>query len=173
MIFLTLLKTLHYFEIICVNYVGTDIAIKTHCKFAILYLSDKLNGKENLMAKTNYNAMAKEIYNWCVAHEAWDDACIYFNGKAWATWSDWHGVQGKKIAEGLYEYEDKNPCDYFEFGNPNTLSMSFEGTMYSIMNYYWEYDFMVKWFDEFHELFDKYNGYIEMGHAWNFTFVED
>ena len=123
--------------------------------------------------KINYENMARDIYEWCVAHEAWDDCIIYFNGKAWATLSEWSGEYGKKIAENLYEYENKNPKDYFEYGNPDTLSMSFEGMLYQIVNAYWEWDFMVEWYDEFNSLFDKYNGYIEFGHAWNFSFVED
>ena len=123
--------------------------------------------------KIDYKEMAQDVYEWCVKHESWEDACIYFDGKAWATWKEWSGEYGKKIADGLYEYDGKNPCDYFEYGNPNTLSMSFEGTLYQILNAYWEWDFMVEWYEDFMNLFNKYNGYIEFGHSWNFTFVED
>lgn len=123
--------------------------------------------------KTNYKAMANEVYKWCLAHGAWNDCIIYFDGKAWTTDDEWGGEQGKKIGYDLYEYENKVCTDYFEYGNPNTLSVSTEGTLYEILNYYWEYEFMTEWYEDFIGLFDKYDGYIELGNSWNFTFVED
>lgn len=128
------------------------------------------------MANRDYKAMAKEIYKWCLAHEAWDDCTIYFNGKAWSNKESWayKGEEfGHKIDVNLYEYKNKNPRTYFEYGNPNTLSISTEGRLYEILNYYWEYDFMTEWYEDFIRMFDKYDGYIEFGNSWNFTFIED
>lgn len=125
------------------------------------------------MTKRNYRAMAKEIYWFCIERELWQDCCIYFNGKAWASKDMWGGKHGREIGEKLYEYENMNPCDYFEYGDPDTLSMSFEGELYRVMNAFWEDGLWVKWHDEFHNLFDKYEGYIEQGNSWNFTFIED
>lgn len=124
-----------------------------------------------------YEQMAKEIYEWCVAHEVWDGCVIYFNGKAWDSYQDWgfKGKEfGKKIGEELYEFENKNPKDYFKYANPNTLSMAFDGSdLYYIFNAFWEDKTWLKWHEDFHAMFDKYNGYIELGNSWNFTFVED
>lgn len=121
------------------------------------------------MTNTNYEQMAKDIYDWCMAHEAWQDVIIYFNGKAWSSHNEWEGESGKKIGERLYEYNEKNPCNYFQYGNPDTLSMSFEGELYNILNNYWEFEFMVDWFEDFQTIFDKYDSYYEQGHAWNLS----
>lgn len=111
--------------------------------------------------------LAKDIYNWCMKKNLWDDNCIYFDSKAWASWSEWHGEKGKEIGDRLYEYENKNPRDYFEFANPDTLSMSFEGALNHVLNGYiggW-----TKLEKEFSELFAKYGYYYEMGYAWSLS----
>jgi hypothetical protein len=113
----------------------------------------------------NMELLARDIYDWCVRHDLWGDNIIYFNGKAWSSSSKWSGVKGKQIAESLYEYEDKNPLDYFEYANPDTLSMSFEGALNYVLNGY-----VIGWTKleaEFLKLFEKYNLYYEMGHSWN------
>ena len=116
-------------------------------------------------------ALAKDIYNWCQKRGLWGDNIIYFNGKAWSSSKEWNGVQGKSIGDDLYEYEDKNPRDYFEYVNdPNILSMSFEGPLNHVLNAYvsgW-----VKLENEFMKLFEKYGLYYEMGNAWNLSAYE-
>ena len=110
--------------------------------------------------------LAKEIYDWCIEKNLWGDNCIYFNGKAWASWESWD-VNGKKIGDRLYEYKDKNPKEYFEYANPNTLSMSFEGPLFHVLNAYvpgW-----VELVEEFGDLFRNHNYYYELGHAWNLS----
>lgn len=115
----------------------------------------------------NMEMLARDIYNWCIENDLWGDNCIYFNGKAWASWDTWGGEVGKKIADNLYEYENKNPKDYFEYANPNTLSMSFEGSLNHVLNGYvrgW-----IKLEEEFSKLFNKHGYYYEMGYAWSLS----
>lgn len=114
--------------------------------------------------------LANEIYKWCVKKQLWDDNILYFNGKAWASSPTWGGVQGKQIGENLYEYEDKNPKNYFEFANPDTLSMSFEGALYHVLNGYvsgW-----TRLEAQFVKLFEKYGLYYEMGYSWSLSAYE-
>lgn len=116
---------------------------------------------------SKYATLAKDIYDWCKKKDLWYDNTIYFDGKAWSNSSDWAGVKGKRIAKDLYEYEDKNPRTYFEYANPETLSMSFEGGLYSVLNGYvqgWS-----KLEEEFLKLFEKHGCYYELGNAWNLT----
>lgn len=120
---------------------------------------------ENKMEK-----LATDIYKWCVKKNLWGDNCLYFNGKAWASWSTWHGEVGKKIGDRLYEYENRNPKDYFEYANPDTLSMSFEGGLNHVLNAYvsgW-----TKLEQQFSKLFAKYGLYYEMGYAWSLSAYE-
>lgn len=122
------------------------------------------------MDKNKYELLANDIYNWCIKHELWGDNCIYFNGKAWASWNEWHGEQGSQLNERLYEYKNRNPKEYFEYANTETLSMSFEGPLYRVLNAYtpgW-----VKLESEFGKLFEKYGLYFELGHAWNLSAFE-
>ena len=114
--------------------------------------------------------LAIEIYQWCKRKGLWGDNCIYYDGIAWASWPEWKGEIGKKIAEDLYQYENRNPLDYFEYANPDTLSMSFEGPLYAVLNA--SVNGWVKLEDQFLKLFKKYGYYYEMGHAWNLSAYE-
>lgn len=114
--------------------------------------------------------LAIDIYNFCKKKGLWGDNCIYFDGIAWASWPDWHGVTGKKIDKDLYQYDNKNPRDYFEYANPDTLSMSFEGPLYEVLNAY--VNGWVKLEAQFLKLFEKYGYYYELGHAWNLSAYE-
>lgn len=111
-------------------------------------------------------ALARDIYNWCKQYGLWGDNTIYFDGKAWA--SDhraWQGQLPNQIDEDLFEYADRDPRNYFEYANPDTLSMSFEGELYYVLNGYtpgW-----VKLEAEFLALFEKYGMYYELGNSWN------
>lgn len=121
--------------------------------------------------KNNMELLARDIYDWCIENDLWGDNIIYFNGKAWSSSSTWSGVAGKKIDEHLYEYEDKDPSDYFEYANPDTLSMSFEGPLNHVLNGY-TYGW-TKLEREFSKLFKEYNLYYEFGCAWNLSAYED
>ena len=112
--------------------------------------------------------LAMEIYSWCKKKGLWGDNIIYFNGKAWKSDNDWCGVQGKEIAEDLYEFEDRDPSHYFEYANPDTLSMSFEGPLYEALGY-WHYNEAE---EELQAIFKKYGFYFEYGHAWNLSAYE-
>lgn len=120
--------------------------------------------------KTKMEILAKDIYSWCKEKELWGDNIIYFNGKAWSSSSTWSGVKGKKIAEDLYEYENKNPLDYFEYANPVTLSMSFEGSLNYVLNGYTYGSARLE--REFIALFEKYDLYYELGCSWSLAAYE-
>lgn len=122
-------------------------------------------------AEINYEALAKDIYNWCIEHELWDDNTIYFNGKAWSNLPTWGIDEGKKIDEELYAYENRNPRHFFEYANPDTLSMSFEGGLNHVLNDY--NDNCLPLIEEFKELFHKYGLYYELGHSWNLSAAKE
>lgn len=113
--------------------------------------------------------LATEVFNWLVDHEMWIDVAIYFNGKRWST-------ANKNHTEFCYNerryFEDvADPKDYFEYvREPNILSMSFEGSLYDVLNGYvrgW-----AKLEDEFRKIFAKYGLYFELGNAWNLSCYE-
>lgn len=122
---------------------------------------------ENNAVFSQYKQLAIDIYEWCYKHDLWGDNTIYFDGKAWTNIMVWNGEHGKKIAEGLYEYEHKNPKDYFEYANQKTLSMSFEGSLNYVLNGYASGAWRLE--EEFNKLFKKYGLYYEFGHSWNLS----
>ena len=114
--------------------------------------------------ENKYESLARDIYSWCQKKKLWGDNCIYFDGKAWASWPEWGGENGKKIDEDLYEYENKNPRDYFP-GGDSVIACSFEGALNHTLNRYvhgW-----VKLENEFYKLFEKYGLVFEMYNSWN------
>ena len=114
--------------------------------------------------------LAQDIYKWCIKRDLWGDTCIYFNGKAWASWSEWGDEKGNLIDDRLYEYENKDPLIQFTYANPKTVSMSFEGCLYHILNA--NINGWVKLEESFSKLFEKYHLYYEMGDAWNLAAYE-
>ena len=108
-------------------------------------------------------ALARDIYTWCIENDCWQDVYIYYNGKRM-------GTSGKdKTGKIVYCYggtpfieDDMDPRDYFQYvREPNILSMSFEGPLYQILNCH----------DMFalQDLFSKYGLYYELGDACNLT----
>ena len=124
------------------------------------------------MANINYNDLAMDIYNFCRKNEIWDDTAIYFDGKALASWSEWHGENGVKVADALYLYEDKNPRDYMEYINPDGLSCAFDCNfgLHTLVND-WGATFP-SMYDAFSNIFEKYGLYYELGHSWYLTTAE-
>lgn len=108
-------------------------------------------------------ALANDIYTWCLGHDCWQDVYIYYNGKRM-------GTSGKdKTGKTVYRYggtpfieDNMDPRDYFAYvREPNILSMSFEGALYDILN---NHDMFA-----LQDLFSKYGLYYESGNAWNLS----
>lgn len=107
-------------------------------------------------------ALANDIYTWCLEHDCWQDVYIYYNGKRMGTMGhDKNGYTvycygGKPYIESGYD-----PRDYFKYvREPNILSMSFEGPLY---------EFLDNDMEALDELFKKYGLYYEFGDAWNLS----
>ena len=125
---------------------------------------------DNNVVFSKYKLLAIDIYEFCKKHHLWGDNIIYFDGKAWSNSETWSGEKGKKMDEDLYEYANRNPSDYFEYANPETLSMSFEGSLNYVLNGYTRGSWKLE--EEFLKLFEKYGLYYELGHSWNLSAYE-
>lgn len=108
--------------------------------------------------KERNEKLANEIKDWLVQNGFVIDNRIYFNGKCFDSIGNGHNDDGYRIIE------DIKPSDYFEYANDDTVSMSFEGELYDLINYEGG-----KLLNEFNEVFSRNNCYFELGHAWNLS----
>ena len=129
--------------------------------------------KEKLENAPGWNSerlesFARDLHKWLVKHHLWVDVCIYYDGKRMNT----NRREGERT---VYRYngepfiEEADPRDYFDYvADPHILSMSFEGSLYELINYGFG---GLK--NEFQKIFQKYGVYYELGNAWNLTCYEE
>lgn len=124
------------------------------------------------LLKTKEEKLAKDIIDFLLKHEIFDDTFIYVNGKRYSTWNGEHEYNyGTSSWDKVYVEDDKDPKDYFEWAG-KYLSMSFEGPLYDLINYGFEFG-SYKTIDELTEIFHKHGFYWELGNAWNLTAVKE
>lgn len=115
--------------------------------------------------------LAKDIIQWLIDNELWGDINIYVNGRRYSNHStDDHYYYGQTWDDVFVE-ENVEPWDCLEYAAHNhILSMSFEGALCHILNYYYD---NIKYCDEmiaeFDKVFEKHGMYYEFGHHWNLT----
>jgi len=124
------------------------------------------------LLRTKEEKLAKDIIDFLLKHEIFDDTFIYVNGKRYGTCDgEGHYNYGTNSWDKVYVEDNKDPKDYFEWAGKH-LSMSFEGPLYDILNYSFEFG-ESKIEKELTEIFHKHGYYWELGNAWNLTAVEE
>lgn len=118
----------------------------------------KKQTKISVKQKAKNLTLAKAMEKFMIKNYAKADTRIYFNGIAWNYDSD-----GKKTI-----LDDMLGSDYTEYANDDTLTITTEGELNSIVNMY---DY--KKHDELIEVFDKYGYYFELGNSWNFSLYKN
>jgi len=104
-------------------------------------------------------AIAKKIEQWMDSNNLLSDTRIYYSGKA----LDFDSSGKKTIIEDVLGSE------YFEYSNDDTVSMSFEGGLYGVMNAHWENKRLGNLHTEFVNLLEGCGYYAELGNAWNLS----
>lgn len=98
-----------------------------------------------------FQQIADEVRQYLISHDLWRDTRIYFDGMCYDSSTEViHGVKS---------------TDYFEYGNDETLSMSYEGPLYREMNEFYASPV----FNAIEAIFKKYGYYSEFGHSWNLS----
>ncbi len=105
------------------------------------------------MTKKKIEKIGNEIVNLCIKEE-WYDTCVYFNNKRIF-------IEGK---DKIFVKENCSPEEDFEYGNPDLISMSFEGLLYDLINNGFECQLT--------DLLEKYGLYYELGNTWNLGIYE-
>ena len=97
------------------------------------------------MRKINKEKLAREIIDWAKRNELGYDWAIYYNGKRYRAWKQ--------------DFEEVNHLDYCEyFSKEMIMGMSYDGTMYEIMNWYWGEGIL----DELNAILEKHGLYMEL-----------
>lgn len=114
------------------------------------------------LTKANIEQLVDDITAFLEKHHLQSGVCIYFNNKRILCEGFF---DGENLAYKWIQEENIDPHDYFEYAAYNhILSMSFEDTLYNIINFYGG-----TLEEKFRDIFEKYGLYFEQGNAWNLT----
>lgn len=125
--------------------------------------------KEDFDLSVDAEKCAMEIIDYLLQNELWADVTVYANGKAWSCVS----------RTGKYHYENSwktsvfcqdgiNPQSFFNY-NGDFLSMSFEGDLNHIFNYYETMSYCNRIIAGFNAIIERYGRHYELGNAWNLS----
>ncbi|MFW5962130.1 MAG: hypothetical protein ACOCQR_00765 [bacterium] len=89
------------------------------------------------------------------------DTAIYYDGKRLQCFTT-------NEEDGWVEEEGYKASNYTEYANDETITMTFEGPMYDVLNYHADDEFVEK----FDMLIEKYGYMYELGNAWNLSLYE-
>lgn len=103
--------------------------------------------------------LKKDIQEWLVAKEFVHDVRLFLDGKRY----EWQ--QG----EQQWDWVPDRATKYDTYLDDESLSMTFEGSLYTVVN-----DPSMRTIKkEFDALFSEHGYYYEQGHAWSLVAVED
>jgi hypothetical protein len=119
-------------------------------------------------AEIRNEKLAEDIKSFLIKYEM-EDTRIYFNGKAYCFSS------ARKDKSQPYELiENIKGSKFFEYANDETVSMSFEGELYDLVNYEaFNSSWKRKLLDEFENIFKKHHCYYELGYSWSLSVYFD
>lgn len=117
------------------------------------------------LTATQRENLAIEIIKYLVKRDLFYDICIYINNQRWSTNKKDNATE-KRISDKTTVYVENNidVLDYIVYGNPETITVSFEGPLYHEINYG-----SAKAVTDINKILDKYGMYLEQGYAWTFA----
>lgn len=110
------------------------------------------------MDKERNQAVAEDIVTFLIENDLFYDLRIYFNDMA---------IDSNK---GILE--DIKGSTFFEFANDDTVSMSFEGPFYRVMNLGFENETYASLENQFSEILEHHGFYYELGYAWSLSLYD-
>ncbi len=118
--------------------------------------------KAKEITSESMDALTLEIIEFLQQNQLFQDVNIFCNNKRFSS-SYSAGSEMVKGQLAVYYITDScNVAEIVEFNNPNTITMTFEGPLYMVLNYG-----PAKTEAEFLKLFTKYGLYYELGYAWS------
>lgn len=117
------------------------------------------------MTKKQLENIALDLITFLQRHDLYYMVNIYVNNKV-LTDNRMKGTETRDTPFGpYYIVHNVNPGDLLEYYNPETITVTFEGPLYHIINYS-ECHSLYK---ELCSLFERYGLYLEQGYAWSFS----
>lgn len=101
--------------------------------------------------------VTQAISKWLVANDLYGGVHIYFNDRAYS-FGDGGKITRRSGIKGSY---------YFHYANDDTVSMSFEGPLFTMLNFY--HPRSTELHEQFMNLLDKHGFWFEKGNAWNLS----
>ena len=98
-----------------------------------------------------------DIRKWLVANQLHYAVTIYFNDVAYSFKDDGE----------ITRRPDTKGSNYFHYANDDTVSMSFEGPLCEVLNFY--HPRSTELHEEFMQLVEKHGFWFEMGNHWNLS----
>ena len=131
-----------------------------------------MTNKKKPITPANMEKLAENLIDFFSSKDLFHDVCIYVNNQAWKSdkYMDDKDLTEAYTAKGNKYYIKKNVDikAQLEYSNPKTISITFEGPLYHVINYD-DYDFVYKLSNKF---LDPYGLYFEQGYAWSMAAYE-
>ena len=115
------------------------------------------------MRSSKLEELAYKIADLLSEYHCHIDVAIYFENKRLSTFADIDENYGKWVLQEGYK-----GSDYTEYANDSTITMTFEGDFYDVMNY----GYLPELYDKFQKLLESCGFYFELGNAWNLALYD-
>lgn len=125
-----------------------------------------MNNARKHPTKAQMRKMAFEVMQYLHDQDMWREVTLYVNGKALTPYQpiNQNPVPIQHTKNGIAYYEiDKDVASQVEYSNPDTLTMTFDGELYSAIND----NPSGKTMADLDRIFGRYGLYGEQGYAWS------
>lgn len=112
-----------------------------------------------------YVKIAKDFLVYLAEKELDDTVLVYADGKRYSTEKRPYTKEETYKNVTIYVEDNMLATDYFQYGNNDTMSFSFENYLYDLINYE-----DLFYLDDF---FKPLGLWYELGNAWNASVYED
>lgn len=108
--------------------------------------------------------LAMELIDLLIEHDMYIDVTIYVNNEMWSATRGRNDIERHTPKQNTFFVTDNvDVSKRIEYANPDTITLTFEGPLYTALNYYDQSHIR----DRLDKLFLRYHLYAEQGHAWS------
>ena len=120
--------------------------------------------KTKKLTKKELESLAVDLICFLQKHDLFYMVNIYVNNKLLKDNKTTNAQHATTPFGSYYIVNDINPKENLEYYNPETITVTFEGPLYDIINYN-----NSSLYQQLCDLFERKGLYIEQGYAWSFS----